>query len=213
MNPPEGPVLLMVYRNHRGEVSERMITPLESFIGTTEFYPTPQPLLRAWDHARQAERTFSLLMVERWIGDEPSAKPGATERGFQAGGERLRYPMLGDPRPSPGAKVSLLTEGLVCIPGPWTDDGSVIAWAPLPDRDKEREVEVFQRLAAIAGEIAALRELRAIGNAVEITRTIARVKREGMLPRSTEDFAAWIAGVYFDRMALARGVITVEVAP
>ena len=53
-------------------------------------------------------------------------------------GEYL-YPGAGDARPPLGAKVALLTKGGICTLGPWSDDGSVIAWAPLPVRNPTKE--------------------------------------------------------------------------
>jgi hypothetical protein len=43
------------------------------------------------------------------------------------------------PPPDTGAKVILLTAGMVCIIGPWRDGSGVIAWHPLIKRDKEQE--------------------------------------------------------------------------
>lgn len=48
------------YRNYRGEVSERTITPKNIWFGATEWHPEPQWLLTAYDHDKQADRDFSL---------------------------------------------------------------------------------------------------------------------------------------------------------
>ena len=37
------------------------------------------------------------------------------------------------------SKMLLLTSGKVAIVGPWQDGNGVIAWCPLPRRDKEAE--------------------------------------------------------------------------
>ena len=50
-----------------------------------------------------------------------------------------RYPGAGDPLPPGGAQVLLLTKGGICIRGTWTSSGAVIAWSPMPKRNKEKE--------------------------------------------------------------------------
>ena len=50
----------VLYRNYRGEVAERHITPLSVRFGVSEHHTTPQWLLQCWDHDRQAERTYAL---------------------------------------------------------------------------------------------------------------------------------------------------------
>jgi hypothetical protein len=60
-------------------------------------------------------------------------------RGHLAGGGSFLYPGAGDPPPPSGAKVLLLTEGCVCIVGPWSKSRGLLGWAPLPKRDKQKE--------------------------------------------------------------------------
>ncbi|WKT94522.1 hypothetical protein QYR01_10485 [Brucella anthropi] len=48
------------YTNYRGETSERTITPIRPWFGSTEWHPEPQWLLRAYDHNKGAERDFAL---------------------------------------------------------------------------------------------------------------------------------------------------------
>lgn len=50
-----------------------------------------------------------------------------------------RYPKSGDPKPPGGADVLLLTKGGIAVRGVWRDDGSVIAWCPMPKRNKTKE--------------------------------------------------------------------------
>jgi hypothetical protein len=61
---------------------------------------------------------------------------------YVAGGDVYLYPSLGDARPPSGADVLLLNRGGVCIRGKWRDDGSVIAWAPFPKRDRAKEAQI-----------------------------------------------------------------------
>lgn len=60
-------------------------------------------------------------------------------KGYVAGGDCYLYPAAGDKPPPKGADVLLLTVGHICIRGKWTNDGSVIGWAPFPKRDKDKE--------------------------------------------------------------------------
>jgi len=46
------------------------------------------------------------------------------------------------PPPDTRRKVFLLTVGRVAIPGPWGTGVGVIAWVPIPKRDKQKEIEL-----------------------------------------------------------------------
>lgn len=52
--------LRIFYRNYRGEVDERCISPISVRFGATEWHPEHQWLLLAHDHDRRAEREFAL---------------------------------------------------------------------------------------------------------------------------------------------------------
>ena len=58
---------------------------------------------------------------------------------YIAGNATWRYPGAGDPLPLGGAKCLLLTVGGVCIIGSWSNPKGLLAWAPLPSRNKEKE--------------------------------------------------------------------------
>ena len=55
---------------------------------------------------------------------------------------RYYYPGAGDPLPMGGAKVLLLTRGGICVTGIWQNNGSYLAWSPMPKRDKAKEAGV-----------------------------------------------------------------------
>lgn len=56
--------LLVTYTNHRGETSQRLITPLgDPHWGVTEYHPQPQWLWDVWDHQKQGRRTFAASAV------------------------------------------------------------------------------------------------------------------------------------------------------
>ena len=48
------------YRNWKGEISWRTLTPIEVWWGTTEWHKQPQWFLKAQDHSREAIRDFAL---------------------------------------------------------------------------------------------------------------------------------------------------------
>jgi hypothetical protein len=52
--------LIVVYRNYRGEVDEREIVPMSVRYGSTEWHPTPQWLMLAWDVKKGALREFAM---------------------------------------------------------------------------------------------------------------------------------------------------------
>ena len=49
-----------VYRNHRGEISERRVTPLGVRYGSTKWHPEHQWLLCAYDLDKGAQREFAM---------------------------------------------------------------------------------------------------------------------------------------------------------
>lgn len=65
-----GNPITLTYTNYRGETSERAITPIRPWFGSTEWHPEPQWLLRAYDHDKGAERDFALKDFGR---QQPSA--------------------------------------------------------------------------------------------------------------------------------------------
>jgi predicted DNA-binding transcriptional regulator YafY len=59
-------VILVRYTNYRGETSVRRIVPLRIRFAATEWHPTEQWLMDAYDLDRQAERSFALSDVVEW---------------------------------------------------------------------------------------------------------------------------------------------------
>lgn len=56
----------ILYKNWRGEIAERVIEPQRIWFGTTQWHPTSQWLLHAYDQDRNAERDFALADIQRW---------------------------------------------------------------------------------------------------------------------------------------------------
>lgn len=89
--PPEPPSWFakiaqarILYTNHRGEVGWRTIAPWGVYLGSTQYYTEPQTLLRAWDCDKQAERTFAMAKIERWVA-LPAVVIDRARADFEAG--------------------------------------------------------------------------------------------------------------------------------
>lgn len=59
----------IVYTNYKGVTATREILPLEILFGHTDWHPEDQWLLRAFDIAKQAERTFAVKDIKSWVAD------------------------------------------------------------------------------------------------------------------------------------------------
>lgn len=75
MQPLDPHPIKIPYTNYRGETSERTITPIRPWFGSTEWHPQPQWLLRAYDHDKGAERDFAF----KEFGSLPLVPPGDKE--------------------------------------------------------------------------------------------------------------------------------------
>lgn len=62
-----GPRARFVYRNCKGEVSERTVVPGSVRFGSTEYHPATQWLMDTWDCDRKAVRTFAMRDILRWL--------------------------------------------------------------------------------------------------------------------------------------------------
>jgi predicted DNA-binding transcriptional regulator YafY len=82
MNPTENEeqIVTITYLNHRGKISERQIIPYEFGWGSTEYYPTPQFLLEAWDFNKKALRTFSMNNIINWRGNHATETQESLKR-------------------------------------------------------------------------------------------------------------------------------------
>ena len=54
------PLVVVMYTNHRGEISIRKIRPLKLYWGSNEWHSEPQWLLEGYDKEKKAIRTFAL---------------------------------------------------------------------------------------------------------------------------------------------------------
>ena len=57
----------IVYTNYRGETAVRTITPKKIWFGKTDWHPKSQWLLDAFDHNKDAERTFAMKDIRAWF--------------------------------------------------------------------------------------------------------------------------------------------------
>lgn len=80
----EAPPLAILYRNYRGETSVRRIIPERFWFGSTDWHPTPQWLLDAYDLDRRSERCFAVRDILELAPDtrghvsDRSGTPGTT---------------------------------------------------------------------------------------------------------------------------------------
>lgn len=68
-------MLCMTYKNWRGDVGDRHVTPIKIIFGSTEWHPEPQWLMIAWGHDKAAERAFAVkdcIAFKCWRGDAQS---------------------------------------------------------------------------------------------------------------------------------------------
>jgi predicted DNA-binding transcriptional regulator YafY len=64
--------VLIDYVNYRGERSERLVEPAQIYFGSNEWHPEPQWLMDAWDHQKQAYRTFAMKDIHSWNPEYPT---------------------------------------------------------------------------------------------------------------------------------------------
>lgn len=60
---------VVMYRNYKGELRERNITPMHIYYGSTKYHPEPQFLLEAVDNEKKASRIFALK--DMYLKDKP----------------------------------------------------------------------------------------------------------------------------------------------
>ena len=63
--PPETLMIKVLYKNYRGEESERQIIPLQIYFGSTEFHPKDQWLMKVWDCDRNDYRTYAFKDIKQ----------------------------------------------------------------------------------------------------------------------------------------------------
>lgn len=56
----------IAYKNWKGVVGVRLITPLRIYWGKNQWHPEEQWLMDAYDHEKEATRGFAMKDVSRW---------------------------------------------------------------------------------------------------------------------------------------------------
>ncbi|WP_273785673.1 hypothetical protein [Brucella intermedia] len=82
-----GNPITLTYTNYRGETSERTITPIRPWFGSTEWHSEPQWLLTAFDHEKQANRDFA---IKDFGWPQPKVEKGDTFKGTVDGDTELQ---------------------------------------------------------------------------------------------------------------------------
>jgi len=62
-------IVTIVYTNYKGVTGTREILPIEILYGHTDWHKEDQWLLRAFDIAKQADRTFAVKDIKSWNAD------------------------------------------------------------------------------------------------------------------------------------------------
>lgn len=62
----KGKVVEVLYTNWKKKTSLRRIKPLEIYLGSNEYHPEEQYLLRCIDVDKNAERTFAMKDIKSW---------------------------------------------------------------------------------------------------------------------------------------------------
>ncbi len=63
-------VVNIVYKNYRGETAVRKIIPKKIWFGKTEWHPTEQWLLDAFDLEKKADRSFAMQDIRAWYKEK-----------------------------------------------------------------------------------------------------------------------------------------------
>lgn len=66
--------IVIRYRNHRGEVANRTIHPIELRFAATEWHPEPQWLIDAYDVGKGLGRSFAMRDILEWDVREGEAR-------------------------------------------------------------------------------------------------------------------------------------------
>lgn len=72
--PPSHQIVRIRYTNYRGECAYRTIIPQNIRFGATEWHPTEQWLLEAWDLDKQQTRSFAMSDISEWHRQDEAQK-------------------------------------------------------------------------------------------------------------------------------------------
>lgn len=67
-------VITMIYKNYRGEVSQRTVTPYSIDWLGTYWHPEPQWILTGFDHGKNEVRSFALVDCDFLNGQQINTK-------------------------------------------------------------------------------------------------------------------------------------------
>lgn len=80
------------YKNYRGELSVRTVTPIRIFWGSTKYHPESQWIMVAFDHDKSADRDFALRDCDFRYYSEFSASLSQTGSPFIKRNSFLTFP-------------------------------------------------------------------------------------------------------------------------
>jgi hypothetical protein len=159
-----------VYRNHRGEVAERHVIPDAVRFGPTEWHPTPQWLLRAYDLDKQALREFAMSEISSVLANRKEVMPHPDT--VQSSGQNTTPPQASEP----GVTDELLAEleAPAAIGGTTSEDW----WEEYDPLHLDAATEIRRLRALVAEQAARIAALEA-GELVRIVRQFRDFARSG----------------------------------
>ncbi|MCA9347509.1 reverse transcriptase-like protein [Candidatus Saccharibacteria bacterium] len=102
----------ITYKNHRGEIDDREVTPVNIWFGSTEWHSGEQWFLKAYDFSKGAERDFALADIQGVQGLQQTEFHNESSKSIQE-----KYPKVaklyadggsrGNPGPSAGGYAIL----------------------------------------------------------------------------------------------------------
>jgi hypothetical protein len=64
--PTDDRMVVIRYRNHKGETTDRLILPMVMRFASTQWHPDRQWILEAWDVQKATARSFALKDILAW---------------------------------------------------------------------------------------------------------------------------------------------------
>ena len=135
------------YKNHEGKVQWRTILPIEIWYGQTDWHPSDQWFVKAYDPTKDAQRDFALA---GFLGDTMAAPTEATLdeefKAIVAHAANLGYQLVSDEQAAALGASLTVGNGLV-VHGSIEALGRVQQYILLPSKHPVEDADVKRRLA------------------------------------------------------------------
>lgn len=135
------------YKNYEGKVQWRTLLPIELWYGKTDWHPSDQWFVMAYDPTKEVQRDFALA---NFLGDSMAAPTGATLdeefKAIVAHAANLGYQLVSDEQASVLGAPLTVGNGLV-VHGTMEALGRVQQYILLPSRHPVEDADVKRGLA------------------------------------------------------------------